>query len=67
MSRLWGLDRMVFARRLAREYADGATVRAIAAKHGRSYGSVHDLLALAGTAFRPRSGNRPGKPEGEQP
>lgn len=66
--RLWGSDRLALGREMAVDYEEGATVRAICAKYGRSYGSVHDLLALAGVTFRPRGyGAKASAPEGDQP
>lgn len=67
VTRLWGEDRLVLAKRMAEDYEAGATVRAICTKYGRSYGSVHDLLALAQVTFRPRGNPRkPRTPEGGQ-
>jgi hypothetical protein len=57
-TRLWGADRLALGHEMADDYNAGATVRAICAKYGRSYGSVHDLLALAGVTFRPRGNPR---------
>lgn len=67
VTRLWGEDRLVLAKRMAEDYAAGATVRAICTKYGRSYGNVHDLLALAEVTFRPRgTGRKPRVNEGAQ-
>jgi Helix-turn-helix domain len=65
---LSGAARLRHAHELRRAYDAGATIRQICADQGRSYGSVHDLLALAGTVFRPRGTERKAKPtEGTQP
>ena len=40
---------------------DRESIREIAVKTGRSYGSVHRLLVEAGVELRPRGGGRPGK------
>ncbi|MGW1144967.1 helix-turn-helix domain-containing protein [Streptomyces sp. NPDC002454] len=46
----------IFAR-IARVYDDGASIRAIAAKTGRSYGFIHRLLAeRPDVTFRERGG-----------
>jgi hypothetical protein len=37
-------------------YEQGATVRSVAARIGRSYGSTYQLLVHAGTTFRDRHG-----------
>lgn len=39
---------------LAAVYDEGASIRAISARVGRSYASVHDLLWEAGVKFRQR-------------
>lgn len=37
-------------------YEGGASIRALAASTGRSYGSVHSMLRESGTAMRSRGG-----------
>lgn len=37
-------------------YEDGASIRALVASTGRSYGSVHSLLRESGTTMRSRGG-----------
>ncbi len=50
----------------AQRYAEGATVRTIAAELGRSYGFVHRLLQESGVELRSR-GARSKPPVGEIP
>jgi hypothetical protein len=37
-------------------YEDGASIRALVASTGRSYGSIHSLLRESGTTMRSRGG-----------
>jgi len=57
---LTGESRRRIAARLRWDYERGATIRALAAASGRSYGSVRRLLTEAGAVMRPRGndGNR---------
>ena len=57
---LTGDSRRQLASRLRWSYERGATIRALAAESGRSYGSVRRLLTEAGATMRPRGndGNR---------
>ena len=41
------------------QYKNGASIRAIAAATGKSYGLVHRLLVLAGVTLRARGGKYP--------
>ena len=41
---------------LRNAYEGGASIRALAASTGRSYGSVHSLLRESGTTMRSRGG-----------
>lgn len=50
---LKGDARLKLAASLKTRYEAGATVRQLAAETGRSYGSVAELLRLAGTEMRP--------------
>ncbi|MBX9392227.1 transcriptional regulator [Streptomyces sp. TRM72054] len=59
---LTGDERRRVAVELSDRYADGATVRALAAETGRSYAVVHQLLREAGTTFRARGGDTTRKP-----
>lgn len=38
------------------EYEKGASIRALAATTGRSYGSIHSMLVESGTTMRSRGG-----------
>ena len=49
--------RDTFAGWLAAEYRQGLSIRAVAARHGLSYGRAHVLLTEADVTFRPRGGN----------
>lgn len=51
---LTGETRRRLAARLRWDYERGATIRALSAASGRSYGSVRRLLAEAGAVMRPR-------------
>ncbi|MYW00220.1 transcriptional regulator [Streptomyces sp. SID3343] len=42
-------------------YEAGASIRAVAASTGRSYGSVSRMLAEVGTTMRTRGGARPNR------
>jgi Helix-turn-helix domain len=54
ITRVTGEDRKEMRSVLAKQYARGASLRALAAEHGRSYGFVHRLLTEDDT-FQPRS------------
>jgi hypothetical protein len=41
---------------LRAEYEGGASIRALVAKTGRSYGSIHSMLRESGTTMRSRGG-----------
>jgi Helix-turn-helix domain len=56
-SRISGDERQTLYSRLATQYYGGASVRAIAEAHGRSYGWTHKMLEEAGVQFRSRGGN----------
>ncbi|MGW2371883.1 MULTISPECIES: helix-turn-helix domain-containing protein [Kitasatospora] len=49
-------ERHNLARDMRQMYDAGASVREIAEKYERSYGSVHRLLRMADVTFRPRGG-----------
>jgi hypothetical protein len=54
--RIEGKSRDALRKTMRASYERGASVRDLAATHGRSYGFVHDVLTEAGTHFRPRGG-----------
>ncbi|MGW3044004.1 helix-turn-helix domain-containing protein [Kitasatospora sp. NPDC001159] len=54
-----GAERESLARDMRQMYDAGASVREIAEKYERSYGSVHRLLSMASVTFRPRGGPAP--------
>jgi hypothetical protein len=56
---LKGVERTSVADELAELYEQGATVRSLAARTGRSYGGVHSLLRAAGVTLRGRGGKMP--------
>ncbi|MGV2914617.1 helix-turn-helix domain-containing protein [Streptomyces alfalfae] len=58
--RLKGTERKAVAARLGRDYDSGATIRALAAEHAMSYGTVRQLLLEAGARLRRRGGRLPG-------
>lgn len=56
-ARVVGAQRATLAADLKRKYEDGASIRALAADMGRSYGFVYSILAQADVRMRPRGGN----------
>ncbi|WP_411114090.1 helix-turn-helix domain-containing protein [Streptomyces sp. 029-5] len=57
-ARLRGLERKKVAEQLKDWYLkEDLSIRAISARTGRSYGSVHRMLGEAGVEFRPRGGD----------
>lgn len=55
-SPLKGSERAEAGRELAELYALGSTMRSLAARTGRSYGTVRTLLIEAGVTLRDRGG-----------
>ncbi|MFD9867510.1 helix-turn-helix domain-containing protein [Streptomyces niveus] len=53
-----GNARLELAEDLASLYRAGSSIRGIAARTGRSYGAVHQLLHDAGVTLRPRGSAR---------
>ncbi|MEV6833544.1 helix-turn-helix domain-containing protein [Streptomyces sp. NPDC051133] len=53
-----GAERRAVAEDLAELYRAGSSIRGIAARTGRSYGCVHQLLLDAGVTLRPRGSAR---------
>ncbi|MEV5887345.1 helix-turn-helix domain-containing protein [Streptomyces sp. NPDC052020] len=51
-----GPERDTVAAELKAKYETGASIRALAEETGRSYSSVHRLLADVGVTFRSRGG-----------
>jgi hypothetical protein len=49
---------------LKKKYEKGASIRALAAGIGRSYGFVHRLLSAQKVVMRPRGGNYETRPPG---
>lgn len=62
-ARITGAARTELAAHLKAEYDQGASVRALVASTGRSYGFVHRVLTEAGATLRARGGAQPGTPE----
>ncbi|MET8438900.1 helix-turn-helix domain-containing protein [Streptomyces sp900116325] len=60
--RITGTARETLAGDLKKEYEGGASIRAIADAHGRSYGFVHRILSEAGVTLRGRGGDTRNKP-----
>ena len=54
--RVAGEDRTALAGQLNERYSEGASIRALAAETGRSYGFVHRVLSESGTTLRSRGG-----------
>ena len=55
-SRVTGDDRDTLSGQLKKKYEGGASIRALAEEHGRSYGFVHRILSEAGASLRGRGG-----------
>lgn len=55
-SRVTGGDRDSLSTRLKTKYEGGASIRALAAESGRSYGFVHRILSESGATLRGRGG-----------
>ncbi|HEY8456170.1 MAG TPA: helix-turn-helix domain-containing protein [Actinopolymorphaceae bacterium] len=53
-----GKDRDELSAELSRKYAEGASIRMLAAETGRSYGFIHRVLREAGVELRSRGGSR---------
>ncbi len=51
-----GAAREEFAARFQAAYEGGASIRALARAHGRSYGTMHRILTQAGVVLRGRGG-----------
>lgn len=56
--RIRGTDRERLKATLAKQYAAGSTIRALAAEHHVSIGLSRNLLVEAGVQFRSRGGSR---------
>lgn len=56
--RVVGAERQTLAKDLVEQYADGASIRALATSIGRSYGFVHRVLTESGAPLRARGGVR---------
>ncbi|MFE3114231.1 helix-turn-helix domain-containing protein [Kitasatospora indigofera] len=54
--RISGTERTDLGTQLKAAYEGGASIRALAQAHGRSYGFVHRLLTETGVALRSRGG-----------
>lgn len=55
-SRVTGGDRDSLSEQLRKKYEGGASIRALAEEHGRSYGFVHRILSESGATLRGRGG-----------
>ena len=55
-SRVTGGDRDSLAATLKKKYEGGASIRALAEEHSRSYGFVHRILSESGASLRGRGG-----------
>ena len=60
-ARITGTERNKLAADLKRKYNSGASIRALAAETGRSYGFVHRMLSETGVTLRGRGGATRGK------
>jgi hypothetical protein len=54
--RVTGGDRASLSDQLKKKYEGGASIRALAAETGRSYGFVHRILSESGAKLRGRGG-----------
>lgn len=64
-TRVTGSDRTQLAGDLKRRYREGASIRALAAETGRSYGFVHRLLTESDVELRGRGGATRGRTTGK--
>jgi hypothetical protein len=55
-ARITGTARDKLATELKKKYDQGASIRALAEAHGRSYGFVHRILTESGANLRGRGG-----------
>ncbi|WP_255378219.1 helix-turn-helix domain-containing protein [Quadrisphaera sp. DSM 44207] len=55
-ARITGGERSTLAEDLKAKYAQGASIRALAAETGRSYGFVHRILSESDVSLRSRGG-----------
>lgn len=55
-ARITGGERTTLADDLKAKYASGASIRALAAETGRSYGFVHRILSESDVSLRSRGG-----------
>lgn len=60
-ARITGSERSKLAADLKKKYAQGASIRALAAETGRSYGFVHRILTENDVDLRGRGGATRGK------
>ncbi|GGT27466.1 MAG: transcriptional regulator [Nonomuraea sp.] len=60
-TRVTGADREKLAGDLKKRYAQGESIRALAASTGRSYGFIHRILSESGVTLRGRGGATRGK------
>lgn len=56
-ARVTGAQRDSLAAEFKKKYAEGKSIRELAASTGRSYGFVHNVLTEAGVNLRGRGGN----------
>jgi hypothetical protein len=54
--RVTGGDRSSLSDQLRKKYEGGASIRALAAETGRSYGFIHRILSESGATLRGRGG-----------
>ncbi|WP_405759527.1 helix-turn-helix domain-containing protein [Streptomyces sp. NBC_01420] len=54
--RVTGDARVELRERMARDYRAGNSIRGVAEKYGRCFGTTHALLQEAGVTFRDRTG-----------
>ena len=60
-ARITGGERSTLADDLKAKYASGASIRALAAETGRSYGFVHRILSESEVSLRSRGGATRGR------
>ncbi|WP_084504538.1 helix-turn-helix domain-containing protein [Actinoplanes sp. N902-109] len=56
--RLVGNERAALSKDLIKQYLSGASIRALAASTGRSYGFIYRVLTESGVRLRQRGGAR---------
>lgn len=64
--RITGAARTALTREITLGYIAGASIRALADRHSRSYGFIHYTVIESGTPMRTPGGSRPGHKKAAQ-